>query len=80
MCTEMADDVLLPSVLVARVNRRGEAKRHGGRPHGVFKVVPKVITSQVPPDHDHDDDVLLELSPNHDQSNGASDRLAENAE
>ena len=35
MCTETADNVLLPSVPVVRVNRR-EAKMHGGRPHGVF--------------------------------------------
>ena len=40
VCTETADNVLLPSVQVARVNHRGEAERHGGRPHGVFEVVP----------------------------------------
>ena len=74
MCTEMADNVLLPTVQVARVNRRGEAKRHGGRPHGVFEVVPNAITCQVPPDADLGDDMLLELSLNHDHSNGASNR------
>ena len=36
MCTATADNVLLPSAPVARVNRR-EAKMHGGSPHGVFK-------------------------------------------
>ena len=80
MCTEMTGNVLLPAVQVARVNHRGEAKRHGGRPHGVFEVVPNAITSQVPPDPDPDDDMLLELSAEHDHSNGASDRYAENAD
>ena len=53
---------------------------HGGRPHGVFEVVPNANTSHVPPDPNPGDDVLLELSPNHDHSNGASDRYAENAD
>ena len=79
MCTETIDSVLLPSVPVARVNRR-EAKMHGGRPHGVFAVVPNAITSHVPPDPNPGDDMLLEPSPNHDHSNGASDRYAENAD
>ena len=70
MCTEMADNVLLPTVQVARVNRRGEAKRHGGRPHGVFEVVPNAITSQVPPDADPGDDMLLELSANNYHNTG----------
>ena len=73
MCTETADNVVLPSVQVARDNRR-EAKRHGGRPHGVFEVVPNGITSRVPPDPDPGDDMLLELSPNHDHSNRANER------
>ena len=74
MCTETADNVLLPSVQVARVNRRGETKMHGGRPHRVFELVPNAITSHVPPGPNPGDDMLLELSPNHDHSNGASDR------
>ena len=74
MCTETADNVLLPSVQEDRVNRRGEAKRHGSRSHGVFEVVPNATTSQGPPDPDPGDDILLELWPNHDHSNGASDR------
>ena len=53
---------------------------HGGRPHGVFEVVPKDITRHVPPDPDPGNNILLELSPNHDHSNGASDRCAENAD
>ena len=69
MCAETADNVLLPSVQVARVNRR-EAKRHGGRPHGVFEVVPNAITSQVPPDPDPGDDMLLERSANNDHTTG----------
>ena len=52
----------------------------GGRPHGVFEVVPNAITSHVPPDPNPGDDMLLEPSPNHDHSNGASDRCAENAD
>ena len=79
MRIETADNVLLPSVSVARVNR-GESKMHGGRPPGVFEAVPNAITSHVPPDPDPGDDILLELSPNHDHSNGASDRYAENAD
>ena len=66
----MADNVLLPTVQVARVNRRGEAKRHGGRPHGVFEVVPNAITSQVPPDPDPGDDMRLELSANNYHTTG----------
>ena len=73
MCTETVDTVLLPSVQVAGVNRR-EAKLHNGRPHGVFKVIPNTITSHVPLDPKPGDDMLLELSPNHDHSNGTSDR------
>ena len=73
MCTATVDNILLPSVQVARVNRRGEAKRHGGYPHGVFEVTPIAITSQVSPDPGHGDDVLLDLSPNNDHSSGASD-------
>ena len=73
MCTETSDNFLLLSVPVARINRR-EAKMHGGRPHGVFEVVPNAITCQVPPDADLGDDMLLELSLNHDHSNGASNR------
>ena len=69
MCTETADNVVLPSVQVARDNRR-EAKRHGGRPHGVFEVVPNAITSQVPPDPDPGDDMLLERSANNDHTTG----------
>ena len=38
------------------------------------------ITSHVPPDTDPDDDMLLELSVEHDHSNGACDRYAENAD
>ena len=72
MCTETTDNVLLPSVPVARVNRR-EAKMHGGRPHGVFEVVPNAITSHVPQDPNPGDDML-------DHSNGSSDRYAENAD
>ena len=53
---------------------------HGGRPPGVFEVLPNDITSHVPPDPNPGDDVLLELSPNHDHSNGASDRYAKNAD
>ena len=53
---------------------------HGGRPPGVFEVVPNAITSHVPPDPNPGDDMLLELSPNHDHSNGASDRYAENSD
>ena len=79
MCTETANYVLQPSVLVARVNRR-EAKIDGGRPPGVFEVAPNAITSHVPPHPNPGDDVLLELSPNHDHSNGASDRYAENTD
>ena len=78
MCTETADHVLLPSVQVARVNRR-EAKMHGGGPHGVFEVVLNAFTSHVPPAPNPGDDMLLQLSPNHDYSNGASNRYAENA-
>ena len=52
----------------------------GGRPHGVFEVVPNAITSHVPPDPNPGDDMLLEPSPNHDHSNGASDRYAENTD
>ena len=78
MCTETADNVLLPSVPVARVKRR-EAKMHGGRPHGVFELVHNAITSHVPPDPTPGDDILLERSPSHDHSNGASDRYGENA-
>ena len=70
MCTEMTDNVLLPTVQVARVNRREEAKRHGGRPHGVFEVVSNAITSQVPPDPDPGDDMLLERSANNDHTTG----------
>ena len=70
MCTEMTGNVLLPAVQVARVNHRREAERHGGRPHGVFEVVPNAITSQVPPDPDPDDDMLLELSTNDDHTTG----------
>ena len=43
----------------------------------VFDVVPNAITSHVPPDPNPGDDMLLELSPNHDYSNGY--RYAENA-
>ena len=53
---------------------------HGGRPPGVFKIVFNAITSHVRPDPTPVDDMLLELSPNHDHSNGASDRYAENAD
>ena len=56
----MADNILLPSVHVARVNRKGEAKRHGGRRYGVVELVPNVITSQVPPIPDSGDDKLME--------------------
>ena len=80
MCIEKADNVLLPSVELARVNRRGKAKRHSGRPHGVSEIVLKTITSHVPPYPDPDDDMLLELSAEHDHSNGASDRYAEIAD
>ena len=79
MCTETADNVLLPSVPVARVSHR-EAKLHAGRPPGVFEFVANAITSHVPPDPNPGDDMLLKLSPNHDHSNGASDRYAENAD
>ena len=73
VCIETADNGLLPSVPVARIYRR-EAKMHGGRPHCVFEVVPNVITRYVAPDPNPDDDMLLDLSPNHDHSNGATDR------
>ena len=53
---------------------------HGGRPHGVFEVIPNAITSHVPPDPNPGDDMLLELSPNHDQSNWANDMYAKNAD
>ena len=46
---------------------------HGGRPHGVFEVVPNAITSHVPQDPNPGDDML-------DHSNGSSDRYAENAD
>ena len=46
----------------------------------VFEVVPNAITSHVPPDPNPGDDMLLELSPHPDHSNGASDRYAENAD
>ena len=52
----------------------------GGRPHGVFDLVPNVITTHVPSDPNPGADMLLEPSPNHDYSNGASDRYAENAD
>ena len=77
MCTETADNVLLPSVPVACVDRR-EAKMHGGRPPGVFEVVPNAITSHVPPDPNPGDDMLLKLSSNHDHK--ARDKYAENAD
>ena len=53
---------------------------HGSRPHGVFEVVPNAITGHVSPDPNLGDEMLLELSPNHDHINGASDRYAENAD
>ena len=52
---------------------------HGGRPHGVFEVAPNAITSHVPLDPHPGDDMLLELSANHDHI-GASDRFDENAD